>query len=312
MGIPMLADWGQVRYADGVCRTLSNRDQPMSTIVYILGTSFCGSTLLHTLLDRHPDVNGFNELIQLGRYFGEWKDMHHNPLDRPFWQSVRACYERETGKPFDQIDLLKAFDVASLKQEQKANWKQTNEALYDCLFRKTGKSIIVDSSKHATRLAMLLQSDYADSLKVIYLVRDQRAVYASFRKRGNKRLYALRGLHSHAIRSERVLRKLPDHQKFHLRYESLVADPEGVLRNLTDFIGVPYTDTMLAPDAERDKETIFALGLKGQKMVADASRSMISPERAKNSDTLSPVDHIFFHVLGGGLLNLYYGGHEKR
>ncbi len=91
-------------------------------------------------------------------------------------------------------------------------------------------------------------SEYLPNIKYLYLYRDGRDVAVSFKKAvvGQKHFYHIGQEWAKAQRKAIAMQKQCDpKQFFSLSYESLVSDPEPILRNLCEFLEVPYSPSML-------------------------------------------------------------------
>jgi hypothetical protein len=178
------------------------------TLLYILGSGHCGSTLLDLLLNRHSEVFGLGEIAVLRKYIAtqacrevleayrpdgecvstDWASVY--PLDTPFWQNVKRRYEDVSGTPFEKINLdhkgwktIRAWHASDIEI-----WARANEVLLSCLHQASGASILTDASKFPHRL-YLLQRSGLFQIKVIHLLRHGCAVVNSYtRKYGDFRI----------------------------------------------------------------------------------------------------------------------------
>jgi hypothetical protein len=135
-----------------------------------------------------------------------------------------------------------------------------NLALVETILARSGKRVIVDSSKIGLRLKSLLRIRSLD-VRVIRIVRDGRAVSLTYTdpatfadatrqelkgggsgaSRDHQRLSmiaAAREWRRSNEEAEAILRQLPPDRWTAVRYEDVCADPAGTLRRLAGFIGV--------------------------------------------------------------------------
>lgn len=133
-----------------------------------------------------------------------------------------------------------------------ADYENHLEALYDAIFRVSGASVVVETSKHPSFAATLTRiSAAADrELRTVHLVRDSRAVAYSWTRA--KKLAAPIGDQHYMPRSRpsvssvrwlrwnlafHLLRLLEKEAHVRLHYEAFVADPQASLARLGDFAG---------------------------------------------------------------------------
>ncbi len=258
-------------------------------LIYILAASHSGSTLLAFLLGSHPEVCTVGELKspnlgEIDRYRCSCRALIK---ECPFWVGISQDMQRR-GFPFDMANtgtdltweaspyvrrLLRPLhrdplverirDIAlALSPRWRSRLPQIqarNAALAECVGARTGKRIIVDSSKVGLRLKYLLRNP-ALEVQVIRLMRDGRAVTLayvdpanfadardpSFRSGGTgsgrapAHLSLERGAREWRRSTEEadaIVKHLDPSQWRELRYETLCAQPEVVLQELFTFLG---------------------------------------------------------------------------
>ena len=210
-------------------------------LIYILGAGHCGSTLLSLCLDQHKSVVGLSEIITLNRKSPGWSGSKFVLSDH-FWSEVNRDMrerfsERLTEVPFNLRQSLPYYDLAI----------QRNKVALESILNISGKSIICDSSKDSKRLDVLLGSKLF-KVKVIYLVRDGRAIVHSYRRKYGSWLPGWFNL----TRTDRAARQLKNKYGsdnwLTVRYEDMVSDLEGSLVKICNFAGINFDSNMLNPD----------------------------------------------------------------
>ncbi len=257
-------------------------------LAYILAASHSGSTLLAMLLGAHPQVCTVGELkaTSLGapnRYRCSCRELIKHC---PFWARVREAmaargydfdithagtdlgsgstsYTRRLLRPLHRGPVLERLRDAALWCSPA--WRKAlpaiqarNLALVQSLLDLTGAKIVVDSSKVGLRLKYLLAIPELD-VKVIHLVRDGRAVAATYsrpheladardpalRHGGNGDQWCEEGRPIRAgarewrrsnEEAENILRCLPPHRWIQVRYEQVCTDTEATLENVLRFL----------------------------------------------------------------------------
>ena len=117
--------------------------------------------------------------------------------------------------------------------------------LYGSLAETEETQIIVDSTKNPIRMKLLYLTR-PSQLKIIFLVRDGRAVAASARRRlGISISQAARRWKRASWNLLWVLKTIPNTSIYRLRYEDLCDQPDIELGKLCKFIGVEKCNSIL-------------------------------------------------------------------
>lgn len=215
--------------------------QPVD-VLYILGPGHCGSTLLNLCLDRHSRVMGVSEIVTLnGKRPGYSGD--EDALAIPFWTEVDRVMRASRNGALTEV----AFNLGRVPSFDKPKAVALNHAAAQAVLSVSGKQILADASKDPHRLMELLKSPLF-RVRVIYLVRDGRAVVHAYRRKYGTWFRGWRKLK----RIERVARRMrAQHGSdawLTIRYEDMVTDLKGTLRYICDFADIDFEADMLEPD----------------------------------------------------------------
>jgi len=167
-------------------------------------------------------------------------------LDDPFWAQVSDNYFKSKRSQLSEV-LFHLPRRNALLHSKPKSWDQSNEAALRSIKEISGKKILVDASKTPERLWALLQSPLF-RVKVIYLVRDGRAVLNAYHRKygswlkGYKKLMRVNRL-AHSIQ-----RTYPETPWLVVRYEDFVSHTELTLREICSLAGVKFEQCMLHPD----------------------------------------------------------------
>jgi hypothetical protein len=198
-------------------------------VVYIIGTSHSGSTLLDMLIASHSRVVSVGEAKTLTRAPSVRCACGVRPgLDCPFWRAVGAEFERETGRGLEAIELDSASDERA---------QHDSISLYRAVRRVAARPVIVDSSKDLQRLQRLLGLDEAIEVVPVHIVRDPRGVVSSEVRKGRS---WLRGAWQYAATERAIRRALRRRPHVEIRYEDLATDPAGTLAGLMPRLGLEF------------------------------------------------------------------------
>jgi hypothetical protein len=319
------------------------RDEPSMPLVYILAASHSGSTLLALLLGSHPDICTVGELKasslgDVARYrcscgvaikaCSFWnalaEDMRAGgfrfDLERPGtdYGAIQGGWARLLLRPLHRgagLERLRDWLLNSAP-----GWgghldrtQQRNAALARAVLARTGKRVIVDSSKIGIRLKFLLRNPAFD-VKVLRLVRDGRAVALTYTDPARYADAAQGPLQGGGMGGSRDAERLPLAAAAHewrrsqeealaivsllapgrwteLRYEDLCADTAGVLRRLFAFLGVDPAARFGLREAEHH--------VIGNGMRLDAGHEVKLDERWR--EALGPAQLRVFDEIAGAL-----------
>ena len=206
------------------------------TVVYIASLGHSGSTLLDLLIASHDQAIGLGEVKNLSsrprrrhrkRRLDEIAcDCGVSPRRAcPLWSALEEGLRRRSGLGLDDLELEDGPD---------ALFHAHNRAFYEAVVEASGAKVVVDSSKSLQRLARLLATPGLE-LRPIHLTRDPRGVAASHARRGRAWPATLRRW----LAYERALpRVLASREILSVHYESLAEQPERVLAQVMEWLGL--------------------------------------------------------------------------
>lgn len=209
------------------------------TVVFILGTGHCGSTLLDLVLGSH------SKMFSLGEVYRVVSAEPPDPLcdicegDCEFW------------KP-ELLGALQNLYTDSLPKRiaRKLGAMEAKEvSFYSILSQASQKNILIDSSKNPgwiTRNAKLLRKSEIEPV-LIYLSRDGRAVVNSyFRKYPERGLEAIsHNWNSRILAINACFTSWPTKSKIHIRYEALAKNPIKTIEKSLRFLQLPFENEMM-------------------------------------------------------------------
>lgn len=289
--------------------------KPASTtreLVYILAASHSGSTLLAMLLGGHPEICTIGELkmVGMGRVDDYRCSCRSKIRECSFWQGISAEMARH-GHPFDIASPDMDFGIRASRYAQRVlrplhrgkffeglrdtalslsrSWRDSQDyvrartlTLLDCVQDLTGKRIVVDSSKTAVRLKLLLRTPGLN-VRVIRMVRDGREValtYMDPRRFADAKEPTLRGggnggtggceplsmdvaamewMRSNE-EAEAAIHSVPRERAIQVRYEDLCRDPNAVLGSVLRFLEVGPTN--LLENFRRAQQHVIGNGMR--------------------------------------------------
>ena len=217
-------------------------------VVNVTAVSFSGSTWLNLMLGSHPEAFSVGELKKVLEYEKPVCSIHGEPC--PLWSQFNH--------PSDENPFLQ-------------------------LSRLSGKRVLIVNK---SRKFLPFQKHPQIESRFIHLVRDNRAVLASFlRKNPQMTTLGVSWWLAHDLRRNlRLHRRQPAKHVIHVQYEKLQQDPEAELRRLCDFLGISYDPAMLEfwkPEHHfiaGNRGTLFGMLRKGEQSVAPEQALVASPD----------------------------------
>ncbi len=214
-------------------------------LIYIVGTSYSGSTLLGFLLGAVKKVETLGELKMFNRNIHRICTCGKESSVCPFWQK----YYQEEYIVFDRHAFLKQFwaaiNIFMGKKIKQDYFKNTNDyqflkAIYQDTQQKNKEvRYLLDTSKNLWRLSYLLQNKEIN-VHIIYTKRDLYGTVASYTKR--YRFGFLQGFLSYKIKNLLVERFLKVNNLRHtiIHSKDIRFRPQETMEKLGSFLEVSY------------------------------------------------------------------------
>lgn len=231
-------------------------------VLFILGTTRCGSTILENVLGSVPGFFAAGEVHMLWRGTARgYKCGCTAPIAScPIWTRILDA----AGSPADplEVDRWQRDDVRMLHAPRLLRireWPRTGRPsldryvgllrkLYPEIARLGEAKVVVDSSKTPSAAVILSHLDEVE-LFVVHLVRDPRGVAYSWR-RGHPAGLGAQGSRDYRpgpvrttgrwistnLLGDALRRRMPEHRTMLLRYEDFVANPEASVRRITRLV----------------------------------------------------------------------------
>lgn len=221
-------------------------------LLFILGTAYCGSTLLSLILGSHSRCFNIGEISNLPRLYKENKAICSICEGKcNFWDD--KFNKEELEKLSWGLSNSRINKYIPLKIE-----KFYRELIDDDIFKpysliasKTDADVVIDSTKsiywikNELTLKELNSSNF--ETYVLYIVRDGRAVLNSYLKR-NKSLNVEKFSYLWKKRvqdNEQFFAQFASERKLKLAYESFAIKPEETLKNICTFLNINFFPSII-------------------------------------------------------------------
>jgi len=237
---------------------MSNATNPKG--IQIIGTQRSGSNLLRVILDQSPEIASPHPphipvtFVPLLHLYGDLDATAYKMLINDVvsyveanpvpWEGVRL----DEGWIFDNSDSFSLFEINRLIYEQAAIHKR---AKYWCCKSMANVHFSTELENHSP------------DLKYIYLYRDGRDVAASFKKAivGEKHIYHLASQWKYDQEAcIKLAERVDSNRFFSLNYETLIENPEVIIKKLCSFLEIDYAEKMLDFYKSNESKTTAAAG----------------------------------------------------
>ena len=273
----------------------------MNTIqgIQMIGTQRSGSNLLRVMLDGieqivapHPP-HILQRFLPLLPKYGDLADRSN------FYRLVMDVCQLVTVNPvpWEGISIRTDEILAACKQQ---TIYELFRVIYETAARQSGTSFWLCKSMKNMFYAEGIESTGIQPY-YIYLYRDGRDVALSFKKAivGEKHIYALaQNWRKDQEAALRLKEKTAEDHFFMLNYETLIANPEEMVRSLCDFLHVPYSDRVMEYYKSRESENTAVAG----KMWSNVTKPILKDNTNKFLRELSSEDIAIFESVAGDLL----------
>lgn len=295
-----------------------------SQVVYIAGSGRSGSSLLDVLLGNHSEISATGEvhrvmLDPLTRLCGcgvpiarcpYWVTVRHTFAERmgvseaevwqhfPVtvvrgWRTIRLPTALELGLLLGSGTMMQHLARLSPLVRAHVEMASNSWGLYDAIASLDSTRYVVDSTKNGVRMK-LLYLYRPERTKIIYLVRDGRAVAASLRRRlGVSVMHGAWRWRTANRNVKMMMWSIPVDRRLVVRYEDLCDAPQMVLASVCRFLGLRYTPDM--SDLRYDN----VHSIPGSPMLFEKRRTIVKDTRWKGE--LSSADLRMVDLVAGRL-----------
>ena len=209
-------------------------------VFLIVGSGRCGTTLMRSILEKHPQMNVFrNEphyMRELHQRFGDFV------TDVP--NAVQFVLANDKFRPqwVEPNVILSAF-----KGQREVKFSEFFFFFYGLYFDDYAAKPLIIKDPHLVQNLDMAKNVFCQSeVRVVHVIRDPRAVANSFKARwkNHSALSASIGWRD-AVRSGQQWGRNNSPSYLEIRYEDLVNDPENTIGQVCDFLSVQYHSCLM-------------------------------------------------------------------
>ncbi len=251
--------------------------------IFIVGMQRSGTTMMKSIVNTHPSISIPRETAYFAlikEYKLKFKNIDNKINYEDFWQ----WYIKQ-----------RRFSYLGLKEEDVRNKMDMNNISFKTIFDSVMYSFLLTQGKirwadktpgHELFLDQIF--DFYPDAKIIYILRDPRAVYNSLRNKEWGKDQFISVFIKKWNQSVEVFKKYEKNPRFKIViYEELVKNPEDSVKDICDFINEEYTKEMIFNRTSefRSKENIDQLSVEYEKKIAKRKIDTTSLFKWKNKLT---------------------------
>ncbi len=237
----------------------------MNPYAFIVGCPRSGTTLLGRMVDAHPDI----AVIHEGRFAPDFFERRRG-LGDDGSVTPELVDRLLAHRPFKNVAVGREELERLLGSDGRVAYADYVSGIFDLHGRAHGKQLVGDKTPHYVRSVPTLHSLWP-AARIVHLIRDGRDVVQSvlgwrkvaerggsvarFSAFGEDPVATVACWWEWLVRLGREDGAALGPALYHeVRYESLVADPEGECKRLCEFLGVPYHERMLGFHEGRERD----------------------------------------------------------
>lgn len=224
----------------------------MANVSFIVGTGRCGTTLLAKMLNSHSEICVPHELqilfetsnngARLFEIFKEGRNVGYRASD--FVKLIESRCPHKFHEYYDYRSFFERQHYPIMSLPELVN------GLYGDIAVSRNKTIFMEQTPWYGQGIVILNDMFPDA-KYIHIIRDGRDVAISFARTPWWHNDIGQNLERWCAEINQIINSahqiLRPNQFFQLRYEDVVEQPETIIRQICDFLGVVFEVTMLDP-----------------------------------------------------------------
>ncbi len=306
-------------------------------IVTLFSAGHSGSTLLSLMIGAHSAAMYTGELHALPSW------IHYNRIcgcgtvvkECSFWKEINRAHYQQHGVDFFKLPkslkiyetfdrtkgrkilrkLVRGLSFYTITKPQyypldaltKIYWSsivKNTFSLYNTISTVSGASVLVDSTKSYIRSHQMYRHS-PEKIKIVFLIRDGRAVCHSYQRRGVLRFEdAAKIWKKTYMRGQLTQKKIPTENKLMIKYEDLCTHPSRCSAEICNFLKIDHEKGMI------DISKGISHSIAGNDMKWNNSSRIQLNEKWKRD--LSEKELIHFETIAGDMNRRFGYPHYKE
>lgn len=269
---------------------------------FLICSERSGSNLIRSIMNAHPDVYA-PDPIHLTAFWDRLHEFGELADDRNWHRLLSAIVDFYRGWMGELVPGLELGVEDLEKRVDSRAFVSIYEAIYGMGLEAAGKSRLFLKENHTAQRADFLLRHYPDA-RFVFQVRDPRDYLASCKQMRNYKYgsatQSLEVWRSDQQAGLRLRGVLGPEQVFALRYESLVEDPERVLRDVCAFLDLPFAPQML-----EFHKTADAKRAARRPAWRNLDKAIMGSRRGRYRETLSGIEIDLVEQRAGALMQRF-------
>ena len=211
--------------------------------IFVVGYNGSGTTMIAECLGHHQQVYWFPGETGLIPFFldkgAERTDLEDDEAFRRFWQEIADAVP-----DFQRVNAGSPPPIPDEWQRTERSAAGIFDAIFQSFAARQGKRLWCEKSpqnmQHMEKLAHAFPR-----AKFIHIIRDGRDCAASLHRRWRRTPKLIVHRWRHVVEDARRQGKAMGDRYFEVRYEDLTHDPEPWMKDLLDFLGLPFSEDVL-------------------------------------------------------------------
>lgn len=209
--------------------------------IFVIGSQRSGTTLLRLILNAHSKV----AIPEEGTFWMPLLRKRRGNLGGNELENWLKYIKKNSQFQLWRMETKEA--VERIRKKGNCSLAEVMSAFYEDYLQMCKKSIWGDKTPSFFRMVPVLASLFPDA-RFIYVVRDGRDVYLSWRKmnpsKNNISIVAVEWIYK-LQKAKKALEALDVTRSLEIRYEDLVCMPDETLKKICNFLALEYESTML-------------------------------------------------------------------
>jgi hypothetical protein len=218
---------------------------PHPPFPFLVGSERSGTTLFRLMLDAHPDMAVPPESYFIVDLYRRRK--RYEPKDGQRYNTIAMANDLAGSRWFRAWGMPPKELATAMRREDGVDFAEAMRKVYRGYARMHGKDRYGDKTPAYVQHIRVL-GDIFPEARFVHLIRDGRNVAMSLAEvkwgPGDLLDGALQW-RERVLRGRQAGAEIGAHRYLEVRYERLVADPEAVLREVSEFVELPFSEAML-------------------------------------------------------------------
>ncbi|MHA1927509.1 MAG: sulfotransferase family protein [Candidatus Thorarchaeota archaeon] len=275
--------------------------------LFVVGAPRSGTKLLCGILNNHNSIMLASEFDSHAKLLKDWDGRDpYKDFDRFYHDLSLTGYHIKCEHRGISISKHELFNHIQGLNTASALLEYLRLIVSSSMQKQSDTTIIGQKSPHLTNNIDVLHYYYPDA-KYIHIVRDVRNCAVSSKNAWNTNIYRYsQRWYDKVVSFNNAVNEIGSNKFITIKYEDVITNPDEIIQNVCDFIGVIYDPQM----KYFDKPTEYYGGAKGYKSIQKQDSNKF--RRILTDREISKIESITFPLLEKYDYNYGYDGKLKH